>query len=65
MNEEMKATILMVTHDPFAASWCSRILFIRDGRLVHEMDREKLTQKEFFNEILDVVSVLGGLNELV
>lgn len=62
MNEDMKATILMVTHDAFTASYCKRILFIKDGRLFHEIDRGKESRKDFFNEIIDVVSILGGDN---
>jgi len=62
MNEEMNATILMVTHDAFTASYCKRILFIKDGRLFHEIDRGKESRKDFFNEIIDVVSILGGDN---
>lgn len=60
MNDEMNATILMVTHDAFTASYCKRILFIKDGRLFHEIDRGKASRKDFFNEIIDVVSILGG-----
>lgn len=62
MNEQMNATILMVTHDAFTASYCKRILFIKDGRLFHEIDRGRASRKDFFNEIIDVVSVLGGDN---
>ena len=62
MNEEMNATILMVTHDALAASYCKRTLFIKDGRLFHEIDRGLASRKDFFNEIIDVVSVLGGGN---
>lgn len=60
MNEEKHATILMVTHDAFTASHCKRILFIKDGRLFQELVRGDHTRKQFFEEIMQVVSRLGG-----
>ena len=60
MNETQKATILMVTHDSLSASYCKRILFIKDGRIFQELVRGNETRKEFYNEILGVVSLLGG-----
>ena len=60
LNERLDATILMVTHDAFSASYCRRILFIKDGRLFHELDRGNAGRKEFFARILEVVSALGG-----
>ncbi|MDR2132844.1 MAG: ABC transporter ATP-binding protein [Clostridiales Family XIII bacterium] len=57
---EKKATILMVTHDAFAAGHCDRILFIRDGRLFHQLPRGRDTGKQFFDKIIEVVSLLGG-----
>ena len=60
MNEAQKATILMVTHDSLSASYCKRILFIKDGKLFQELVRGNETRKEFYNEILGVVSLLGG-----
>ncbi|MDR1928026.1 MAG: ABC transporter ATP-binding protein [Oscillospiraceae bacterium] len=54
------ATILMVTHDAFSASYCDRILFIRDGRLFHELVRGAGERKAFFDQIMDVVRLLGG-----
>lgn len=60
MNEEKGATILMVTHDAFTASHCKRILFIKDGRLFQELVRGNHTRKQFFDEIMKVVSDLGG-----
>ncbi|MDR1603955.1 MAG: ABC transporter ATP-binding protein [Gracilibacteraceae bacterium] len=54
------ATILMVTHDPFSASYCRRILFIRDGRIFQELVRGDESRKEFFDQIIEVVSLLGG-----
>lgn len=60
LNEKLQATILMVTHDAFSASYCHRILFIKDGKIFNELIRGNDTRKEFFNKIIDVVSVLGG-----
>lgn len=60
MNEELQATILMVTHDSFSASFCKRILFLKDGKIFNEIIRGNKTRKEFFNEILDVQTLLGG-----
>ncbi len=50
----------MVTHDVFSASYCSRILFLRDGKIFNEIRRGTRERKEFFQEILDVVTLLGG-----
>ncbi|EGY1206780.1 ABC transporter ATP-binding protein [Listeria monocytogenes] len=60
LNEQDKATIMMVTHDAFAASFCKRILFIKDGELYTEIYRGTKTRKEFFQKILDVLAKLGG-----
>ncbi|MFE8698317.1 ABC transporter ATP-binding protein [Cytobacillus sp. FJAT-53684] len=60
LSEQDKATILMVTHDAFAASYCQRILFIKDGKLFTELVKGRLSRKEFFNKVLDVLSALGG-----
>ena len=60
LNKDFKATILMVTHDSFTASYCDRILFIKDGKIFTELVRGNNTRKQFFNQILDVVALLGG-----
>lgn len=60
MNDKKKATILMVTHDAFTASHCKRILFIKDGKIFNELIRGEKSRKEFFDEIMQVVSFLGG-----
>lgn len=60
MNEKLKATIFMVTHDAFSASYCGRILFLKDGKIFHELVRGEKTRREFLNEILDVLSLTGG-----
>jgi len=54
------STILMVTHDAFAASYCDRILFIKDGKLFSELVKGDNSRKEFFNKIIEVVTLLGG-----
>ena len=60
LNVAQKATIMMVTHDAFAASYCKRIIFIKDGSLFTELVKGTTTRKEFFKKILDVLGVLGG-----
>ena len=60
LNENEKATIMMVTHDAFAASYCKRIIFIKDGSLFTEIVKGTTSRKEFFKKILDVLSALGG-----
>ena len=66
LNEELSATILMVTHDSFTASYAGRILFIKDGKVFHELRRGADSRKEFFNKIIDVVTLLGGdLNDAI
>lgn len=60
LNETLHATILMVTHDAFTASYCKRILFIKDGKIFNELVRGNDTRKEFFDKIIDVVTILGG-----
>ncbi|KON14848.1 multidrug ABC transporter ATP-binding protein [Clostridium botulinum] len=60
LNSNLEATILMVTHDAFTASYAHRILFIKDGRIFNELIRGTNTRKEFFNRIIEVVTLLGG-----
>ncbi len=60
LNEAMKATILMVTHDAFSASYCSRILFLKDGKIFYELIRGEKKRGRFLQEILDVLSLTGG-----
>lgn len=60
LNIEKKATILMVTHDVFSASYCSRVLFLRDGQIFTEIRKADKKHKDFFQEILDVVTLMGG-----
>ena len=60
LNEEVKATILMVTHDAFTASYASRVIFIKDGKIFNEINKGTDTRKIFFDKIIDVVTLLGG-----
>lgn len=60
LNKERNTTILMVTHDSFTASYAHRILFIKDGRIFSELVRGSDTRKEFFNKIIEVITLLGG-----
>jgi len=61
LNEKQGASIMLVTHDAFAASYCKRIIFIKDGRLFTELIKAG-SRKEFFQKILDVLAVMGGDN---
>lgn len=66
LNKTLGATILMVTHDAFTASYASRILFIKDGKIFNELKRGSNTRKEFFSKIIEVVTLLGGeLNDVI
>ena len=60
LNKNIEATILMVTHDAFTASYASRVIFIKDGKIFNELHRGSGSRKEFFDKIIDVVTVLGG-----
>lgn len=62
INEELQATILMVTHDPFTASYADRILFIKDGKIFNELEKGNDSRKDFFDRIIEVVTLLGGEN---
>lgn len=60
LNQEFGATILMVTHDAFSASYAGRILFLRDGEIFTEIVRGKEERRAFFEKILDVLTMMGG-----
>lgn len=60
LNEIERATIMMVTHDAYAASYCKRVIFIKDGQLYQELHREDQLRKVFFDQILEVLAALGG-----
>lgn len=60
LNQEMDATILLVTHDAFSASYANRILFIKDGKIFNEIIKGNSSRKEFFEKIIEVQTLLGG-----
>lgn len=60
LNKELEATILMVTHDAFTASYASRVIFIKDGKIFNELIKGEDSRKDFFDKIIDVISLLGG-----
>ena len=60
LNKELNSTILMVTHDAFSASYATRVIFIKDGKIFNELEKGDLSRKEFFDNIIDVVTLLGG-----
>lgn len=60
LNRRLRATVLMVTHDSFAASHTSRVLFIRDGKIFTELRRGDTDRREFFDRIMEVVAMMGG-----
>lgn len=60
LNQSEQTTILMVTHDPFTASYANRILFLKDGRIFNEILKGEKSRTTFYHEILDVLSLLGG-----
>ena len=66
LNEKMQATIIMVTHDAFTASYANRILFIKDGKIFNELIKGSDTRKQFFEKIIEVQTLLGGdLNNVI
>lgn len=65
LNKEYKATILMVTHDAYSASYANRVIFIKDGKIFHEIYKGDDDRKSFFNKIIDIETMVGGdLNDL-
>ena len=60
LNTRLNSTILMVTHDAFTASYTNRVLFVKDGQIFNEIYRGEYSRKEFFDEIIEVVALLGG-----
>ncbi|MFX3625107.1 MAG: ABC transporter ATP-binding protein [Ectobacillus sp.] len=61
LNEKRNATIVMVTHDPVAASYCSRVIFIKDGQIYTQLNRGEESRKDFFKDIMKTQGVLGGV----
>ena len=60
LNQDYQTTILMVTHDAFSASYASKVIFIKDGKVFNQFNRGEATRKQFFDKIIEVVSLLGG-----
>ena len=60
LNGDLGATILMVTHDAFTASYAGRVIFIKDGKIFNEIHKGSDSRKAFFDKIIDVVTLLGG-----
>ncbi|CAN7742943.1 ABC transporter ATP-binding protein [Paenibacillus sp. LjRoot153] len=60
LNHTLKTTVLMITHDSYAASYCQRVIFLRDGKIVNEMVKGEQSEKEFFERILTIQSAIGG-----
>lgn len=60
LNKELDATIMMVTHDAFSASYASRVIFIKDGKIFNEIRRGGDSRKQFFDRIIEIVTMLGG-----
>ena len=66
LNQKLSATIIMVTHDAFTASYANRILFIKDGKIFNELIKGEDTRKQFFEKINEVQTPLGGdLNNVI
>ena len=66
LNKNLRATILMVTHDAFTASYAERIIFIKDGKIFNELIKGEDTRKQFFEKIIEVQTLLGGdLNDVI
>lgn len=61
LNQKRKATIIMVTHDPVAASYCSRVIFIKDGQIYTQLNKGEESRQTFFNDIMKTQAVLGGV----
>ncbi|WP_281285935.1 ABC transporter ATP-binding protein [Paenibacillus sinopodophylli] len=60
LNQQRSITIMMVTHDPVASSYCSRVIFLKDGMLYSELYRGSKSRQAFFKDIMNVQAVLGG-----
>jgi len=60
LTQTFQTTVLMITHDPYAASYCQRVIFLRDGKFVNEMFKGEQSEKEFFDRILTIQSAIGS-----
>lgn len=65
MNEKLKTTFIMVTHDALSASYAKRVIFLKDGKIYCELQRGEKERRKFFNEILDSIALLGGERKYV
>ncbi|MEH7288125.1 ABC transporter ATP-binding protein [Priestia megaterium] len=63
LNDKSSATIVMVTHDPVAASYCSKVIFIKDGQIYTQLYKGDQTRKDFFEDIMKTQGVLGGVQD--
>ncbi|MFV5315118.1 ABC transporter ATP-binding protein [Priestia megaterium] len=63
LNDKRRATIVMVTHDPVAASYCSKVIFIKDGQIYTQLYKGDQTRKDFFEDIMKTQGVLGGVQD--
>lgn len=61
LNDELKATIVMVTHDPLAASYCSRVIFIKDGQIYTQLNKGDENRQQFFKDLMKTQGILGGV----
>ncbi|MGN7401030.1 ABC transporter ATP-binding protein [Cytobacillus praedii] len=61
LNRKRQATIIMVTHDPVAASYCNRVIFIKDGQIYTQLNKGEETRQTFFNDIMKTQAILGGV----
>lgn len=61
LNQKLESTIIMVTHDPVAASYCSRVIFIKDGQIYTQLNKGEESRQAFFNDIMKTQGVLGGV----
>jgi bacitracin transport system ATP-binding protein len=61
LNQKRQATIVMVTHDPVAASYCSRVIFIKDGQMFTQLNKGEQSRQAFFKDIMKTQGVLGGV----
>jgi bacitracin transport system ATP-binding protein len=61
LNQKRRATIVMVTHDPVAASYSGRVVFIKDGRVYTQLNKGGQDRPDFFQDIMKTQSVLGGI----
>ncbi len=60
LNRELNTTVLMITHDAYAASFSKRVIFLRDGQIVSEIEKGAQTEKAFFDQILTIQGATGG-----